>query len=289
MAKDTANRYLNIVNRIGQYVYDHSDQNITLDDLAHHVAISKYHLNRIFSAATGYQLGEFVQRRKLSKALHNIQNGNHSLIDVALSIGYNSPSAFSRAFHQVFGLTPSDIIQGKTLAKSGQRKPPKFIDKQAPQPEITTLEAKTLYGLYGQGFEDQSFRKVANTLYQQLVAMAEPLPFEALQPVGVSIDNPWVGQQKESRFFAGLCAGLDHCQGDLETYLWPGGTWAKFTHTGPHQSIWQTIVKVYAQWAIPNNIEFTDTAIIQRYLNNAFATAPEALETELYFGIQKAP
>jgi AraC family transcriptional regulator len=91
-----------IINQVGQYIYDNSDQVISLDGLASYTGFSKYHFNRIFFAATGYQLGEFIQRHKLEKALHLIKQGNHNIIDVALSVGYDSPSSFSRAFKKNF-------------------------------------------------------------------------------------------------------------------------------------------------------------------------------------------
>jgi hypothetical protein len=34
--------------------------------------------------------------------------------------------------------------------------------------------------------------------------MAEPLSFEALRPIGVSIDNPWIEEQAESLFLLAL-------------------------------------------------------------------------------------
>ncbi len=287
------NRYIDVINCIGQYIYDHSDQAITLDELAQLVAVSKYHLNRIFAAATGYQLGEFVQRRKLDKALFLIQQQQHKLIDVALAVGYDSHSSFSRAFQKQFGLTPTDIANGRPVQSSGQRKKPKYIapeeQQQALQPEILLLPQQTIYGLYGKGFTNQSFQAMAEGLYAQLVELAGQ-PYESLEPIGVSLDNPWAEDQSQCRFFAGLCLGLEHLgpenNSPLESFLWPAGKWAKFTHTGPYHAMWQTIMKIYSQWAIPNDIAFTDTAIIQRYHNDLQTTAPEDLVTELYFGIE---
>ncbi|MFL0798633.1 MAG: GyrI-like domain-containing protein [Cellvibrionaceae bacterium] len=300
MATTIHSRYLDAVNRIGQYVYDHSDKAITLDELSHLVAISKYHLNRIFAAATGYQLGEFVQRRKLDKAFFLLQQAYEKnsaaaqsepvkMIDIALAVGYDSHSAFSRAFQKHFSLTPTDIASGKRLASSGQRKLPKYTmpedEQQNLQPEILTLPQRTIYGFYGKGFTDQSYQAMAEGLYEKLVTLADQ-PYEQLQPIGVSLDNPWTGDQSQSRFFAGLGLGLEaHCE-HLESYTWPAGTWAKFTHVGPYSTMWQTIMKIYAQWAIPNNIVLMDTAMVQRYFHDVYTTPPEELVSELYFGIE---
>ena len=79
-----------IVSQVGQYIFDHSDQVISLEELARYSGFSKYHFNRIFFAATGFQLGEFIQRQKLEKAMHLIQQGKSTILDVALSVGYDS-------------------------------------------------------------------------------------------------------------------------------------------------------------------------------------------------------
>lgn len=191
-----------IISQVGQYIYDHSDQAISLDALASYSGFSKYHFNRIFFAATGYQLGEFIQRHKLEKALQLIKQGNHNIIDVALSVGYDSPSAFSRAFKKNFSVTPSEVVQGNlpNNVRVGSLTPRKRLTEQKLQPVWKTLPERQVYGLYGKGFNEQSFSQVAGELYGRLAAMAEPLRYAELQPIGVSVDNPWSIEQTESRF-----------------------------------------------------------------------------------------
>lgn len=288
MMNTLSNNNSRIINQVGQYIYDNSDQTITLDGLASYTGFSKYHFNRIFFAATGYQLGEFIQRHKLEKALHLIKHGNHNIIDVALSIGYDSPSSFSRAFKKNFSITPSDIAQGKlpNNERAGSLKPKKQLTNQKWKPVWKTLPERKVYGFYGKGFNEQSFSSVARELYSRLSTIAAPLSYEDLQPIGVSIDNPWAGEQTESRFFAGFVAGLSEHHEKLEAFIWRAGLWACFTHSGPHDCMWQTISQVYSQWVLPNNINLKDQQIVQLYLNNPMESDPEALKTELYFAVE---
>lgn len=273
---------------VGQYIYDHSDQAISLDDLARYTGFSKYHFNRMFFAATGYQLGEFIQRLKLEKALHLIKQGNHNIIDVALSVGYESPSSFTRAFKKNFSITPREVAQGRLPIndRAGSLKPKKHLTAQVLKPVWKTLPKQNVYGFYGKGFNEQSFSAVAKELYGRLAIMAQPLSFAELIPIGVSIDNPWAGEQAESRFFAGFVKGLSADHEMLQVFEWQAGRWACFTHTGPHDCMWQTISQVYAQWVLPNNIRLKDQKIVQLYLNNPMKTEPEALKTELYFAVE---
>lgn len=278
-----------IISLVGQYVFDNSDQQISLDALSAYTGFSKFHFNRLFFAATGFQLGEFIQRQKLEKALHLIKQGNENIIDVALSVGYDSASSFSRAFKKNFSVTPSDIIRGKLPRneRAGSL-PPKKLDKERILfPELKILPTQTVSGLYGKGFDKQSFSAVAGKLYASLTTLAEPLSYSQLQPVGVAVDNPWVGEQTESVFFAGFINGLSAHKDNLEVYNWQAGKWACFKHVGPHDTMWQTISQVYSQWVLPNNIKLKDQQIVQLYLNNPINTEPDLIETELYFAIDE--
>jgi len=281
--------HTDIISQVAQYIFDHSEQAISLDQLADFTGFSKYHFNRLFFAATGYQLGEYIQRQKLEKSLHLLSQGHRSIIDVALSIGYDSPSSFSRAFKKHFDVTPSEVQQGKRPfnERAGILQPKKSDADRNLQPHWCQLEDRKIYGLYGQGFSGQSFSALAGKLYGQLGDIAKPMPFEALEVIGVSIENPWVGEQSQSEFFAGFAHGLEAHQENLQCFEWVSGDWARFSHHGSHSTMWQTISKIYAQWVLPYTVKLKDQQIVQHYLNNPNKTPPEELETHLYFAVDK--
>jgi AraC family transcriptional regulator len=249
MAKNL-NKNANTISLVAQYIYDHSDQHVTLDALASYTGFSKFHFNRLFFAATGFQLGEFIQRKKLEKSLHLIKQGNKNILDVALAVGYDSASSFTRAFKKNYLVTPSDVIRGKLPKneRAGSVPPKKQQANCILKPIWKTRPELNVYGLYGEGFDKQSFSSVAGKLFGRLGSMAEPLSYEELQPIGVSIDNPWIVEQEKSTFFAGFVNGLSEYESDLEVFHWQSGRWACFTHVGSHHNMWQTISQVYAQW-----------------------------------------
>jgi AraC family transcriptional regulator len=49
----------------------------------------------------------YIRKRKLSLAANDIMFSDEKIIDIALKYGYESPTAFSRAFSQLFGVSPS--------------------------------------------------------------------------------------------------------------------------------------------------------------------------------------
>ncbi|WP_372770170.1 GyrI-like domain-containing protein [Pseudoalteromonas sp.] len=276
-----------IISKVAQYIYDHSEEAINVEALAEYAGFSKYHFNRLFFAATGFQLGEFIKRQKLEKAMFLLKSGHTNILEVAMSIGYDSPSSFTRAFKTNFACTPSDIQNGKSPlnVRAGNLPPKKLAEDSMLEPQWRELPDTTVLGFYGTGFNDQSFSKVAGQLYKRLSELAKPLDFSELQPIGVAIDNPWVGEQTQSQFFAGFLNGLTQEQ-QLEHYTLQGGRYACFCHQGPHSTMWQTISKVYAHWVLPNQIRLKDQHIVQCYLNNPADTDAEKLSTELYFAVE---
>lgn len=65
---------------------------------------------RFFSQQTGMSFGAWRQQACLLSALPKLSAG-HSVTQVALELGYESPSAFSTMFRKRIGRTPIDVIQ----------------------------------------------------------------------------------------------------------------------------------------------------------------------------------
>lgn len=88
------------------YIESHLGGDLSLESIARDVGVSRYHLSRAFSAATGCGLALYVRARRLSEAAKVLLNGAPDILSVSLDTGYGSHEAFTRAFKQHFGLTP---------------------------------------------------------------------------------------------------------------------------------------------------------------------------------------
>jgi len=92
------------------YIRNHLAQPITLDLLAAHTGLSKYHLSRQFKNATGKTIIEYVNLARCLEAKHQIENGA-TVSAAALSCGYENLSYFSRTYKKLLGELPSDAIR----------------------------------------------------------------------------------------------------------------------------------------------------------------------------------
>jgi AraC family transcriptional regulator len=77
-------------------------------ELAARAHLSRFHFDRLVSAAIGEPPGAFRRRVLLERAAHDLVTGNDSVIRIAARAGYTSPDAFARAFARAYGVKPSE-------------------------------------------------------------------------------------------------------------------------------------------------------------------------------------
>lgn len=69
---------------------------------------------RIFIFVTGISISDYVRKRRLTIAGNELKNSDLSVIDIAIKYGFQSHSAFTRAFKEQHGITPSQAKQQTT-------------------------------------------------------------------------------------------------------------------------------------------------------------------------------
>jgi AraC-like DNA-binding protein len=89
------------------------DPGTTGDDLATRAYLSRFHFDRLVSAALGEPPGAFRRRLLLERAAHRLTSTADSVIEVAFDAGYGAPEAFARAFARAFGASPSDFRRAR--------------------------------------------------------------------------------------------------------------------------------------------------------------------------------
>lgn len=88
---------------------EYTDQHladVTLRDLCAAIGTSDRTLRRAFVNATGMSWRQYLQESRLLKAMALLAEGDDSTLSIALSVGFDSVSAFTRAFHRYAGETP---------------------------------------------------------------------------------------------------------------------------------------------------------------------------------------
>ncbi|MBE2321069.1 AraC family transcriptional regulator [Solirubrobacter sp. CPCC 204708] len=88
--------------------------------LARTAHTSEYHFRRMFSSLSGMSLSEYVRRRRLTQATAEILDGA-GVLPVAMTYGYGSADAFTRAFKAMHGITPTEARRPGAVLRSQPR------------------------------------------------------------------------------------------------------------------------------------------------------------------------
>jgi len=96
--------------RICERLQAQPDDDATLQDWAQQLSVDVKTLQRSFARETGMTFGQWRQQSRLMHGLELLAGGE-KVINVALALGYASPSAFATMFKRQFGQTPSEFFQ----------------------------------------------------------------------------------------------------------------------------------------------------------------------------------
>lgn len=102
-------RYVqDIVLAADRCIKEQKNEELTLSCIAQSVGYSEFYVSRKFSEIAGMQLRDYLRGRKLAFALKDIRDTDDGILDIALRYGFSSHEAFTRAFKDSYGVTPSE-------------------------------------------------------------------------------------------------------------------------------------------------------------------------------------
>jgi AraC family transcriptional regulator len=96
--------YRNNMRQCMKYIDEHIDEDITPQFLAERFQYSFYHFCHVFRICNNMPVGKYLRKRRLERALYGFQEGK-SITEIALAIGYDTVSGFSKAFRREFGMS----------------------------------------------------------------------------------------------------------------------------------------------------------------------------------------
>ena len=96
-----------VINQAINYIFDHIDEDLTVDDVARHCSYSRYHLTRMFKEDTDEALYQFIKRVRLERSAWRLKvEKEKSITEIGGEYGYSS-SNFATAFKKHLDLSPA--------------------------------------------------------------------------------------------------------------------------------------------------------------------------------------
>jgi len=100
--------YSQNMDKIIKFINENLFVNFTIDELCNAVHISKYYACHYFKKTTSMTIVQYITERRLFEAKKKLASTNDTILDIAMSVGFNSLSVFSRTFVKYEGNTPSE-------------------------------------------------------------------------------------------------------------------------------------------------------------------------------------
>lgn len=92
--------------RVIDYIESNFRIDFDMETLAQSVGISYAHLRRIFKNYIGTNLTSYINKRRIEEAKKLLSETDMTVMDMAVSLGYNNDQSFTRFFKKYEGITP---------------------------------------------------------------------------------------------------------------------------------------------------------------------------------------
>lgn len=248
----------------------HLDDGITAADGARKANLSLYHFNRVFKSVTGMAPGLYLRRRRLTRAAEKLVKGEGSLIDCALDAGYDSQEAFTRAFKDMFGITPGQAREGQTDLEPTYQVPLTKYDLEhfsdgglTMEPEFREREAFTVSGLAREFEYDQLWD--INAMWKEFLTDFDARGLRADVMYGVACGTLIDGKiNKTLTYMAGYEADGEALEG-MSAINIPANRYAVFTHNGHVSAVDATLRYIWQIWVPRSGMILADGPDFERY------------------------
>lgn len=98
---------LNYIRNVINYIRKKYADPIHIQDIADYCGLDRSYLSKLFKNATNYSPQEYLIYVRMNKAKKLLKNEDLSIQNIAYSVGYPDPFAFSKIFKKEVGISPS--------------------------------------------------------------------------------------------------------------------------------------------------------------------------------------
>ncbi|MBM7683911.1 AraC family transcriptional regulator of adaptative response / methylphosphotriester-DNA alkyltransferase methyltransferase [Pullulanibacillus pueri] len=97
-----------VAQKVMAFLVSHYKHKIILQDIADHVGVSPYYLERLFKHETAETPRTYLEKIRVDKAAHLLQSTKRTNLDICYEVGFQSPSNFYKAFRRRKQCSPSE-------------------------------------------------------------------------------------------------------------------------------------------------------------------------------------
>ena len=306
---DSRSEYESRMHRVLAYIDQHLEQPISLNTLAEVAHFSPFHFHRLFSAWMGETFGDYLRRRRVEVAAMRLAAQPRTrILNIALSVGFGSAEAFTRAFNSRFGCSPTAWRQHQyslrnANSNSGQVNSKRSQALQAPFAEHGISQNPNMENIMKVALIDRHPATIA--YHRHLGPYGEPIarfwqesyvPWAVMNKLGadharygISHDDPSITAPEQCRYDACAEVSADFmATGSALKMTLPGGKYAVLKFKGTVEQIGEAWSALLRDWLPSSGLQLDGRPCFEYYPKGA-ACDRETGEFECEICIPVAP
>jgi len=100
-----------IMQRSISFINENYKNNLTLDTLANLVHLNSSYFSSLFKKETGFSFSSYLNKVRIEKSKLLLKNYDESILNIALEVGFEDQSYFTKVFKAVTKMTPKEYQQ----------------------------------------------------------------------------------------------------------------------------------------------------------------------------------
>lgn len=116
---DTKENARDEVERAKSFIYEHYNEDLSVEILAEQVYLSPGYFSYIFKKETGQNLSRFVKEYRIEQAKKRLSDTNMKVVQICQETGFSNVSYFIKSFREYYGCTPEQFRKGELKDEKG--------------------------------------------------------------------------------------------------------------------------------------------------------------------------
>ena len=259
-----------VINNAINYIFEHLDEEITVEDVAEHCAYSRYHLTRMFKEYTDEALYQFIRRVRLERSAWRLKvEKQKSITEIGGEYGYSS-SNFATAFKKHLDISPADFRKKSELMleESSFSHGITLDELEAAEKLITIEQLERFTVIY------ERKRGNYHNLPEEWCAFIDKYEYLATEDtvyVECTIDDPSITDEDNCMFELCQTISPEHPALKEKTSLlihdFEGGKYAVYHFKGYPQLLFMVYQEIFCRWLTRTGNQLDERPILDIYRN----------------------
>jgi AraC family transcriptional regulator len=277
MPSPTQNEYAKRIREVLIYIEKHlDDEDLSMEALAKVAHFSPFHFHRIFRSLIGETLAQYQRRLRLERAAGRLMHTEQNITYIALDAGYDTPSAFTKAFRQFFGTSPCEYRKGKNSVVEEMLQRFLQISKEKIYMKVEIVQSKDIPVMYIR--RKGGYNTSAKAAWGEMFQFIEKNGYEksSLRYLAIAHDNPDITEDKNLRFDACISKQEEVKElGEVGLQTIEGGRFAVFTHIGHYENLDKTYDYIFGKWLASSKETIAEKSCFIEYISPIYEDLKE--------------